>query len=244
MSDSASPPPTATPPVVQNQQHIENNFNNASSNSPSPVASAPKPDLRLDISLSACPTQTTHAQHSPASTSSPSPSSPSSVGSLLTPSTDAFMSPIYPTTNSFHVPLKPSAPSYCSTPTSSQESQAPTPLPYPLTRRISLPDTSSPISPAAVGCLPDPKYRFPPPSAVASTIGPTRTVSRTVHSSAGPAATIAAGGRVTISHPYARLHARNSQDSGNSKRRRMWNHALEKSVFTPSELYVSSDLFF
>ncbi|KII93227.1 hypothetical protein PLICRDRAFT_49298 [Plicaturopsis crispa FD-325 SS-3] len=38
--------------------------------------------------------------------------------------------------------------------------------------------------------------------------------------------------RSTIAHPYARLA--NKKDAG--KRRKIWNHALEKSLFTPHEL--------
>lgn len=38
--------------------------------------------------------------------------------------------------------------------------------------------------------------------------------------------------RITIAHPYARLHAK--KDS--SKRRKIWNHVLEKQLFSPQEL--------
>lgn len=37
--------------------------------------------------------------------------------------------------------------------------------------------------------------------------------------------------RVDIAHPYARLYAKKEE-----KRRKIWNHALEKSLFTPYEL--------
>jgi hypothetical protein len=40
-----------------------------------------------------------------------------------------------------------------------------------------------------------------------------------------------------VSHPYARINARKEQD-GNSKRRRIWNHALEKDIFSPEEVLV------
>lgn len=39
--------------------------------------------------------------------------------------------------------------------------------------------------------------------------------------------------RVTINHPYSRLYAK-KETTG--KRRRIWNHALEKSLFNPYEL--------
>ncbi|PSR76256.1 hypothetical protein PHLCEN_2v8573 [Hermanssonia centrifuga] len=38
----------------------------------------------------------------------------------------------------------------------------------------------------------------------------------------------------TVSHPYTRIYAK--RNSPPSKRRKMWNHALEKSLFTPDEL--------
>ena len=41
-----------------------------------------------------------------------------------------------------------------------------------------------------------------------------------------------------ISHPYARLFAKKDE----VKRRKIWNHALEKSIFTPYELYVPPSL--
>ncbi|KAI0080234.1 hypothetical protein K474DRAFT_1556676, partial [Panus rudis PR-1116 ss-1] len=42
-------------------------------------------------------------------------------------------------------------------------------------------------------------------------------------------------------HPYARLHAKSAKEApGQAKRRKMWNHALEKSVFTPHELSTLS----
>jgi len=44
--------------------------------------------------------------------------------------------------------------------------------------------------------------------------------------------------RITIPHPYARLHAK--KDS--SKHRKIWNHVLEKQLFSPQELSVLSRL--
>ena len=40
--------------------------------------------------------------------------------------------------------------------------------------------------------------------------------------------------QVQISHPYARLFAKKDE----VKRRKIWNHALEKSLFNPFELQV------
>jgi hypothetical protein len=41
-------------------------------------------------------------------------------------------------------------------------------------------------------------------------------------------------GKLSIVHPYARLFAKEDD----TKRRRIWNHALEKNIFTPYELCV------
>lgn len=43
--------------------------------------------------------------------------------------------------------------------------------------------------------------------------------------------------RGSFPHPYARLYIK-KQVAG--KRRKMWNHALEKLVFTPQEMYAAS----
>jgi hypothetical protein len=40
--------------------------------------------------------------------------------------------------------------------------------------------------------------------------------------------------RITIAHPYARLYAKKD----GSKRRKIWNHVLEKQLFSPQELSV------
>ncbi|KAG9314419.1 hypothetical protein JVU11DRAFT_5216 [Chiua virens] len=41
-----------------------------------------------------------------------------------------------------------------------------------------------------------------------------------------------AASRITIAHPYARLYAKKD----GSKRRKIWNHVLEKQLFSPQEL--------
>ncbi|KIK94918.1 hypothetical protein PAXRUDRAFT_419167 [Paxillus rubicundulus Ve08.2h10] len=41
-------------------------------------------------------------------------------------------------------------------------------------------------------------------------------------------------GRITIAHPYARLYAKKD----GSKRRKIWNHVLEKQLFSPQELFA------
>lgn len=47
-----------------------------------------------------------------------------------------------------------------------------------------------------------------------------------------PPKTVSQARQVQISHPYARLFAKKDQ----VKRRKIWNHALEKSLFNPFEL--------
>lgn len=42
--------------------------------------------------------------------------------------------------------------------------------------------------------------------------------------------------QIVIAHPYARLYAK--KNATGAKRRKIWNHALEKSVFTAHEMYV------
>ncbi|KIJ68375.1 hypothetical protein HYDPIDRAFT_56443, partial [Hydnomerulius pinastri MD-312] len=41
-----------------------------------------------------------------------------------------------------------------------------------------------------------------------------------------------AASRINIAHPYARLYAKKD----GSKRRKIWNHVLEKQLFSPQEL--------
>ena len=42
--------------------------------------------------------------------------------------------------------------------------------------------------------------------------------------------------QIVIAHPYARLYAK--KNATGTKRRKIWNHALEKSVFSAHEMYV------
>ena len=41
--------------------------------------------------------------------------------------------------------------------------------------------------------------------------------------------------RINIAHPYARLFAKKDE----VKRRKIWNHVLEKAIFSSYELYVA-----
>lgn len=53
--------------------------------------------------------------------------------------------------------------------------------------------------------------------------------------SSSPSSTAQASSRAPLAHPYARIYARKAADPS-AKRRKMWNHALEKSLFTPEEI--------
>ncbi len=44
--------------------------------------------------------------------------------------------------------------------------------------------------------------------------------------------------QIVIAHPYARLYAK--KNATGAKRRKIWNHALEKSVFTAHEMWVDA----
>jgi len=44
--------------------------------------------------------------------------------------------------------------------------------------------------------------------------------------------------QIVIAHPYARLYAK--KNAIGAKRRKIWNHALEKSVFTAHEMCVDA----
>jgi hypothetical protein len=39
-----------------------------------------------------------------------------------------------------------------------------------------------------------------------------------------------------VTHPYARMHSKKQTEK--QKRRKVWNHALEKDIFTSNELYA------
>ncbi|KZT05932.1 uncharacterized protein LAESUDRAFT_759823 [Laetiporus sulphureus 93-53] len=69
-------------------------------------------------------------------------------------------------------------------------------------------------------------YFFPPQLSEA---GPARTMGRNL---AGPQGSPTGGSRLDLAHPYARLPT----NKDGTKRRRMWNHLLEKSIFTPQEI--------
>lgn len=48
--------------------------------------------------------------------------------------------------------------------------------------------------------------------------------------------------QIVIAHPYARLYAK--KNATGAKRRKIWNHALEKSVFNAHEMYVGITNFY
>ncbi|KIJ21688.1 hypothetical protein PAXINDRAFT_95211 [Paxillus involutus ATCC 200175] len=72
-------------------------------------------------------------------------------------------------------------------------------------------------TPPAISSFPDDGITFSP--SPRSVEHPARDTDRTA-------------GRITIAHPYARLYAKKD----GSKRRKIWNHVLEKQLFSPQEL--------
>ncbi|CAL1695394.1 unnamed protein product [Somion occarium] len=182
------------------------------------VEATPRPELKLITTT--VPT----APNSPRSQSPQSPTSTCSSASLLTPSTSySFDSPVYPLSGSLKLSVKPRSPF-----SSGPIRPPPPPLPYPIVSKVV--STSSALRP-------DPHFAFPP-KLNASGLRNKRSISPTVSQSsdgAGPSSSTITMGRMTLTHPYARLQAKNDA-SGSTKRRKMWNHALEKSIFTPQEL--------
>lgn len=74
-------------------------------------------------------------------------------------------------------------------------------------------------TPPAISSFPDDGITFSP--SPRSVEHPARDTDRTA-------------GRITIAHPYARLYAKKD----GSKRRKIWNHVLEKQLFSPQELFA------
>lgn len=93
--------------------------------------------------------------------------------------------------------------------------------------------------------LPDPVYRFGsapqqpaagPSSSPSSAATGAHAPRRLTHSSSLDSSwSSASSSRAPLAHPYARIYAKKAE-APSVKRRKMWNHALEKSVFTPEEI--------
>lgn len=80
---------------------------------------------------------------------------------------------------------------------------------------------------------PDSDYRFPPPTPQYGRSTSSRPHVRSLVSPASPVARPSAGtSRADVGHPYARLYTRRES----TKRRKIWNHAHEKALFTPQEI--------
>lgn len=120
--------------------------------------------------------------------------------------------------------------------------------PYSFSHSFSSASTSSASSPEGYPTYQadsPPAYYYPPDTAYRASFDAKRHPSR--HSSTSSpvfpepgieiplVAPLRTESRLTIPHPYARLYAK--KDS--SKRRKIWNHVLEKQLFTPQELFVS-----
>lgn len=85
--------------------------------------------------------------------------------------------------------------------------------------------------------IPDPSYQSAPPSRVPSISSSNFPesgvdISLSTHPKLSPRDSSRSAARITIAHPYARLYAKKD----NTKRRKIWNHVLEKQLFSPQEL--------
>ncbi|KAG6381230.1 hypothetical protein JVT61DRAFT_5634 [Boletus reticuloceps] len=81
------------------------------------------------------------------------------------------------------------------------------------------PRTNDDQKSSAIASFPDDGISFPPAANPTSVQHPARDSCRSAS-------------RITIAHPYARLYAKKD----GSKRRKIWNHVLEKQLFSPQEL--------
>ncbi|KAF8446004.1 hypothetical protein L210DRAFT_3392476 [Boletus edulis BED1] len=81
------------------------------------------------------------------------------------------------------------------------------------------PRTNDDQKSSAIAAFPDNGISFPPAANPTSVQHPARDSCRSAS-------------RITIAHPYARLYAKKD----GSKRRKIWNHVLEKQLFSPQEL--------
>jgi len=106
-------------------------------------------------------------------------------------------------------------------------------VPFHSSSSQSLESDASSVQDDHLEATPEADYRFPPPSYQA---GPSSARPR-VRSSAAPPDSPGGSPSIgrshaDIAHPYARLYTRRE----GTKRRKMWNHALEKAIFTPQEI--------
>ncbi|KAJ3480868.1 hypothetical protein NLI96_g8052 [Meripilus lineatus] len=209
-SDPDSPPPASPPSIVLTS-----------------FSHGCKPDLRLITSAYSPPSPGSKSSSPSISSEPPTPATQSGCSTeseLLTPlSSQQDISPVFTSSASFTVPLY----SHSASPHSSALPQS--------FRQSPVQPGSTPVTPTTLSpkrLCPEPSFRFP---SVAPAVAP---ISRSRPGSTHPDPTSGSNlaPRVKISHPYARLYAKNSKEAGAAKRRRMWNHALEKSFFTPQEL--------
>lgn len=190
----------------------------------------------------------TETQPSPATANTSSPITPTCTARLLIPqaaTTDAFISPLYPPSSTGvsdeYLRTRPAPCLFAKAPTPLNSTIHTSPsFQIPSSAMQAFPPHSSPVNSN------HPFYPRPAQSSLSAvTVGPAGSVpshrTSLTKSAMEHATTISAGGRVTLFHPYARLHAtsfehgRAAKSPGN-KRRRLWSHALEKSVFTSQEL--------
>lgn len=193
-----------------------------------------KPDLRLDTSSCASKSPVFESALPGIDSEPPTPatnSSPSTESELLTPSSSKpELSPIYTSSASFNVPLYATSSRLHASAQSQDAFHSDSPLSPASLTAPAFTDHSPNQGPNRL--RPEPNFRFPSVAPAGAPIA--RCGVDLSHSGSPPPS--ASSPRVKITHPYARLYAKNSKEAGAAKRRRMWNHALEKSFFTPQEL--------
>ena len=224
-----SPTASSPPPLMSSHVHI-------------PVLVTSRPPSREDLDLERrCPASASDSGSE--SADSPPPDSPQDRGRAALPPLDLKLA------NRQHVagPYSSSTSSYSPSPTSSEsahQSAYDRPI-QPLVQTVPviptlLPMPSLATEPSLSPTLSDAgttKARSGEEHRCLSTqtegqVGPSRT--RSKHSSAtiGLASTLDQTAPYNSSHPYARIYTRKE----GAKRRKMWNHAFEKSLFTPQEM--------
>lgn len=128
--------------------------------------------------------------------------------------------PIFPHPPSPPAPTPPFLPAYLPDPPPSYYNPPPPPPSY---SAPTCPPRSHDLKSSSqfIASFPDSGISFPPANPPSAVQHPARDTSRSAS-------------RITIAHPYARLYAKKD----GSKRRKIWNHVLEKQLFSPQELSV------
>ena len=122
-----------------------------------------------------------------------------------------------------------------------QRSLPPQPHPFDgaLVQQTSPSPTTSDFSEGSVSQAPSPSFEtFGPP---APSLLPPPDV-QSLFSGVSTSCPSRSPSQIVIAHPYARLYAK--KNATGAKRRKIWNHALEKSVFSAHEMCVDAVNFY